>query len=94
MCCSVLQRVAVRCSMLQQKKRRLGKVSRVRGVAACCSVLQRDAVYCNVLHCVVAKTAQTRSSFSCVLQCVALYCSVLQRVAVCCSVLQCVAVCG
>jgi hypothetical protein len=40
-CCTALQRVALRCSVL-------------RCVAACCTALQRVARRCSVLHCVAA----------------------------------------
>ena len=89
---SVLQYVAVRCSVPQwhirlyqhqcptyqvvQHQCRLQKNGRGKGVGRC-SVLQCVAVCYSVLHC---------DAVCCiVLQCVALCCSVLQCVAVCCS---------
>jgi len=76
--CSVLQRVAVCCSVMlrgfaERHDRRL--------LTVCCSAPQCVAVCCRVLQC------------GPVLQCAAMCCSVLQCAAVCCSVLQCAAVC-
>jgi len=84
-CCSVLQCVAVCCSVSQ---------------SACCSVLQCVAVTTRTNH-NTADSQQWRAAVCCsmlqlaccsVLPCVAVCCSVLPCVAVCCSVLQCVAV--
>jgi len=82
--CSVLQCVAVCCSVLQYKsKTQCCNVRRYAAlVAAWCSVMQRDAV---VLQCDAVCCS--------VFQCVAVCCSVLQCVVVCCSVLKCVEVC-
>jgi len=91
-CCSVLQCVAVCCSVC----------SVMRCVAVCCSALQCVAV-CAVCCSVLQNVAECCR----VLQSVAVCCSVLQqgnhthprlilsrmRAAVCCSVWQCVAVC-
>ena len=73
--CSVLQRVAVCCSVLQCSPRMICarsatcfRRSMLQCVAVCCSVLQCVAVLCNVL------------------QCVAVCCSVLQCVAACYSI--------
>ena len=75
--CRVMQRVAVRCTLLQ-----CGAVccSVLRSVAVYCSVLQCVAVCCNVSHCVAVRCS--------VLQCVAVCCSALQCIAVRCSTLQ------
>jgi len=88
-CCSVLQRVAVRCGEL-------------RFVAVCCSVLQcvsvlsrrilllPVAVCCSVLQCVAACCGEMWCiAVSCgVFRVVSVYCSTFS-----CSVSQCVAVC-
>ena len=94
--CSVLQSVAMCCSVLQC----VAVWTCIRGtqylscVAVCCSVLQCVAACCNVLQCVAV--------YRSVSQCVDMYlgdpvsfvcCSVSQCVAVCCSVLQRVAAC-
>jgi len=81
--CSVLQCVAVCCSVLQWPP--LQNVSCpplyiLQCIAVCCSVLQYVAVCCSVLHCMCRVLHYT-------------FCSALQCVAVCCSMLQCVAVC-
>ena len=98
LCCSVLQCVAVRCSVLQTY------------IHTWHLVLQSVAVCSSVLQCVQCVADVHTHSASCVavccsvLQCVAVCCSVLHCVAdihthsvscvaVCCSVLQCVAVC-
>ena len=74
--CSVLQYVAMCCSVLFADVGGIQVGDLVQCViAVCCSVLQCVAVYCSVS-----------------LQSVSMFCSVLQCVAVCCSVLQCVAV--
>jgi len=78
----MLQRVAVRCSVLQcvtyiahtDIKRVIADARKLA-----CIMLQ---VCCSILQCVAV--------CYCVLQCVAACCSMLQCVAVCCSVLQCV----
>jgi len=90
-CCSVLQCVAVCCSVF----------SVLQCVAVCCGVSQHVAMRCNVLQCVALSCAllhlPQRASMCCrVLQCVAECCSVLQCVAECCTVrrvLYCAAVC-
>ena len=78
---TMLQRVALCCSVFP----------------VCCSVLQRVAVCCSVLQCVTLVpngAVDDHVAVCCsVLQCVAARCSVLQCAAVCCSVLQCAAVC-
>jgi len=97
LCCSVLQRVAVCCSVLhcvvRQARSRMNEsclfqlarslLFYIAVRIVCCSVLQCVAVCCSVLQCVAVCCS--------VFQCVALCCFVLQCVAVCCSVLQCVA---
>ena len=104
MCCSVLQYVAVCCSMLQCAAHVRGCCSRCAAVCyAYCSVLQHTAACCIVSHCVAgccrmlqcADSNKKLNSVGCQGH-VAACCSVLQCVAVCevcCSVLQCVAVC-
>jgi len=95
---SVLQCVAVCCSMLQYVSVRSGVLS---CDAACCSVLQRVAACCSVLQCVVVCYRSTGNTNAwngdkdgrSVLQCAAVRCSVLQCDAACCSVLQCVVMC-
>ena len=47
MCCSVLQCVAVYCSVLQYEEEDLNWALS-KCVAVCCSVLQHVAVYCDV----------------------------------------------
>ena len=87
-CCSVLQSVAVCCSVCLYLELCLDldlNGLTVHSGGLCCSVLQCVAVCCSVLQCVAVCCS--------VLQCVAVCCSVLQCVAVYCSVLQCVAVC-
>jgi len=75
--CSVLQCVAVCCSVLLVNPS--VHIAKFKGnfgdryVAVCCSMLQCDAACCSVL------------------QCVAMCCTVLQCVALCCTVLHCVA---
>ena len=73
-CCSVLQRVAVCCTLLQHPvchsdEARLQRMTQLERVAVCCNVLQCVATCCSVL------------------QRVAVCCNVLQCVAPCCSVL-------
>ena len=98
--CSVLQRVAVCCSVVYP----FG--ASFTGMM-CCSVLQCVAVCCSVLQCVAVSYIPLERALRvwCVPEC----CSLLQRVAVCCSVvytfgasftgmmccsvLQCVAAC-
>jgi len=75
-CCSVLQCVAVRCSV--------SWVCPSTTLQVCCSVLQCVAVCCSVSWVCLSTMLQVCCSVLC--------CSVLQCVAVCCSVLQCVAV--
>ena len=95
-CVSVLQYVAVCCSVLQCAAVCL------QCVAVCCSLLQCAAVclrcvavYCSVLRSVGqlarVELCHVHTSVCCsMLQYVAVYCSLLQCAAVCCSVLQCV----
>jgi len=96
-CCSVLQRVAMWCSVLHPWKS-------PRAVAACCSVLQHVAACCGILHCVAVccitwNRLAVAECFN-VLQCVAICCSALHHlkspraIAACCDVLQRVAACG
>jgi hypothetical protein len=91
--CSVVQCVAVCCSVLHVAQ------CIYECVAAWCSVLQCVAVCWSVLH--VARCIHECVAVWCsVVQCVAcstmhlwMRCSVMQWVALCCIVLQCVAVC-
>jgi len=85
MCCSVLQCVAVCCSvplcLLQCFCLFLNtRCSVLQCVLVCFSVLLCVAVCCSVLLCAAV--------CCCVLQCVAVCCNVLLCVAVCCSVLH------
>ena len=91
-CCSVLQSVAVCCSVLQDITETLCAIKTAQQV--CCSVLQSVAVCCrmslrrcallrprcSVLQCVAVQY--------CVMQCAAMFFSILQCLTVCCSVLQ------
>ena len=52
MCCSVLQCVAVRCSVLSWIYAEARHIALFQCVAVCCSVLQCVAVCCSVLQCV------------------------------------------
>jgi len=98
MCFSVLQYVAVCCSVLQFHTRCPGGATgvcifgrvlqRLYADAFTMCVLQCVAVCCSVLQCVAA-THLTRECLYHV--CVAVRCSVLQ--CVCCRVLQCVVLC-
>ena len=93
-CCSVLQYVAVCCSVLQ-----CVAVASYQSppYQVCCSALQRVAVCCilsvttvpGVWQCVAVSYSALQCVPLCVLQCVAECCSVLQCVAVCCSVPLC-----
>ena len=94
MCCSVLQCVAVCCSVLLFADPLVAAQAtqgRLKCVAVCCSVLWCVAVCCSVFQCVTVRCS--------VLQCVAVCrlprCSAVckRQLAVCCSVLQYVAVC-
>jgi len=93
-CCSVLQRVAVRCCVLQCVAVRCSSRRchmRLCSVATCCSKLQHVAACCSVLQCLslCCGALSDETTICCsVLQRVAACCSVVQRVAVCCSVLQ------
>ena len=89
--CSMLQRVAACCSVVQCVVVGAARVERLRTmvfywcsvfqcVAVCCSVLQRSAVCCGGGS--VSGAAENNSIV--VVQCVAECCSVLQRIAVCC----------
>jgi len=108
MLCSVLQCVAVCCSVYILEVSADYVVRHRMCYAVCCSVWQCVAVCYSVLQCVYV----TNRFWSCLapqdwlcsvlyfvavdccrLQCVAVCCSVLQRVAACCSVLQRVAAC-
>ena len=79
MCCSVLQsvlqRVALRCNMLQCVAANDGSCHEYVCVAVFYSVIQRVVVCCSVLQCVAVCCS--------VLQCVASHCSALQCDAVC-----------
>jgi len=73
--CSVLQCVAVFCSVLQYEFTEENKALQRRSG---CSVLQRDAAWCNVVE---------RGAVCCsVVQCGVVYYSVVQCIAVGCSV--------
>jgi len=100
LCCSVLQCVAVRCSVSWGSARTqcdLHPAPRTsthpthtvfQCVAVCGSVLQCVAVSAGVLPdltAILTGSSNINRSYSC--------CSVLQCAAVCCSVLQCAAVC-
>jgi len=74
--CSVLQRVALYCSVLQQQR----PTGLSTCVAVCCNVLQCVAMCCSVMQCFTVWCS--------VVQCVAVCCRVLPCVAACCSVLQ------
>jgi len=107
-CCSVLQCVAVFCSVLRyvaacqcvavchpgSEYHSLVQLE-IRYVAVCCGVLKYVEVCCSVsTRVAVPFVGATWHQVCCsVLQYVAVRCSVLQCVAVCCSTLQCVAVC-
>jgi len=82
-CCSVLQFVAVHCSVplshviFQALQVQLLLCCRVlQRVAVCCSVLQCVTVSCSELHCIMASPAPR-------LPCGAVRCCALQSVAVC-----------
>jgi len=83
-CCSMLQCVALWCSMLHFES--LPRLVLCRG-RVCCSVLQYIAVCCSVLYYVAVARVFRDSSFA-VAKCVAVCCSILQCVAVCCSMSQ------
>ena len=94
-CCSVLQFVAVCCSVewIRDNSHEWihGHVGWIHGyvkwiIAECCSVLQCVAV---LRACMTPLMSRYMDMLGGVLQCVAVCCSVLQYVAVCCSVLQC-----
>jgi len=106
-CCSVLQCVAVCCSLYQESCVRLLQTFPGRGrcVAACCSVLQYGAVFIKRAVCDFCRHSLGEAG---VLVRVAVCCSMLQSLSreqcvtfadipwerqVCCSVLQCVSVC-
>jgi len=101
-CCSLLQSVAVCCSVKSRWWLSSIAGARAQRVAVCgsvlqCSVLQCVAVCCSELQCVAVRgldggSLRLQVNVHRMWQCVAVSCSVLQCVAVCCSVLQCVAV--
>jgi len=108
MCLSVLQGVAVRCSVLHRVTSPDSPSLFWRFLAltaACCNGLQRVTVCCSVLEILSADgqvdgysqrrrpSGHMPTMCRSVLQCVAVCCSVLQCVAVCCSVLHCVVLC-
>ena len=84
MCCSMLQRVAVCCGVLQCVTLDATTETSLWRCSVCCSMLQCVAACCGVLWCVAVIYR--------VLQCVAVCCSVLQLVTAYCSELQRVAV--
>ena len=99
-CCTALQRVAVRCSVLAVNCSVLAVCcvksvteAGLEGAAECCSVMQCVAVCCSVLH-YVSLCGTVLHCVGSVLHCVGsvLHCVVLHRnvLAVCCSMLQCV----
>jgi len=101
--CSVLQCVAVCCSMLPGRSTHSDSLQQCIGMARC--VRGRD-IHANagvgIQHVVVLQSLAHLPKchvlrfrlFCSVLQCFAVFCSVLQCVAVCGSVWQCVAVCS
>jgi len=105
-CCSVLQCVAVCCSVLRIPRSLLPLVSPLfvlQCVAACCSALQCVAVRCRALPCVAVCCSVLQYVAVCqgfpahfcpwYLPCsCSMCCSVLHCVAVCCSAIPCVAV--
>ena len=86
--CSVLQYVAVYCSMLHSAAK-TGILSerdlhrQCDGV--CCSVLQCVAVCCTVLHCIARSGVLSERDLQ------KMCCHVLQCLALCCTMLHCVA---
>ena len=85
MCCSVLQRVVVCCSVLQCEVHEKDEDDDsndvfVKCIAVCCSVC------CSVLQCEVHEKDEDDNPNDEFVKCVAVCCSVLQRVAVCCNV--------
>ena len=90
MCCSVLQCVAVCCSLYQESCVRLLQTFPGRGwcVGACCSVLQYVAVFIKRAVCNFRRHSLGDWRGRYVAAC-SVCCSALQRVAACCSVLQC-----
>jgi len=83
-CGSVLQYIAVCCSLVQCVAV-CGSV--LQYVAVCCSLVQCVAVCCIVLQCVAVFCSVLQ--YGSMLQCLAVCCSVLQCVSVFCSALQC-----
>ena len=83
MCCSVLQCVAVCCSVLQSDEYAVHHHVQLLGqrlcVAVCCSVSQFVAVCCSQLNMLFIIMFSFMTNV-CVLQCVAVCCSVLQSV--------------
>jgi len=79
-CCSVLQYVAVCCSVLHSLHARLSrrKCHRLYWCSMCCSVVQGVAVCCSVLHSPHSRPSRRK-------------CQRLFSCSMCCSVLQCVA---
>jgi len=90
-CCSVLQCVAVSCSVLQRVSQRHSRETH----PVCCSVLQCVVVCYRVLPCVIVCCSLLHCVALCcsVLQCAVLCCNAMQRLSMCCNVLKCVAVC-
>ena len=87
-CCSVLQCVAVWCSV--EACCNDTPVQQVCECAAVCySVLQCVTVCCSVMQCWGVWQWHLRSACVRVLQCVTVHCSVRQCIAVCCSVAVC-----
>jgi len=92
-CCSVLQRVAVRVAGILALTTR-GQVHMLcvavccnvlQSVAVCCSLSQSVAVCCSLLQCVLQRHRRSSHMYT-------YMCCVLQSVAVCCSLLQSAAV--
>jgi len=81
-CCSVLQCIAVCCSLSFDLQR---NEYAALPSSVCCSVFQCVAVCCSVLHYVVVCCSTLPYVAGC--------CIMLQCVAVCCIMLQCVTVC-
>jgi len=91
-CCSVLQFVAVSCSVFALQLGLYAWMLVVQCVAVCCSVLQCVVVGYSVLRqrvavCSLSNLDCTLTRCCCsVVQCAAVCCSGLQRVVVCCNV--------
>ena len=78
-CCSMLQCVAVRCSVLQYSNHRTWVKSDSRGLCCsmCCNTLPRTATHCNKLQCNAAAVYLTDVTY--VWCCLIPYCNTLQH---------------